>query len=71
MFAHKLKDEEGRRLDLVKGLPKDGPYVETKESIGGFYIVDVPNYDTAVELAKECPTLLYQGGYVEVREVDF
>ncbi len=70
IFAHKLRDGEGRKLDLVNGTIQDGPYTETKESIGGFYIVEAASYDEAVTLAKDCPTLLYQGGYVEVREVE-
>ena len=71
IIAHKLRDGDGRRLDLVGEAVKDGPYTETKESIGGFYIVEAANYDDAVKMARECPTLLYQGGYVEVREVEF
>jgi hypothetical protein len=70
VVAHKLRDGGGRRLDLVNGDIKDGPYVETKETIGGFYIVETPSYEEAVKMARECPTLLYQGGYVEVREVE-
>jgi hypothetical protein len=70
IVAHKLRDDGGRKLDLVNGAIKDGPYTETKESIGGFYIVEAANYDEAVKIASECPTLLYQGGYVEVREVE-
>jgi hypothetical protein len=46
-----------------------GPYAETVEQVGGFYIVDLPDHDTAVELARLLP-----GEYsVEVRpmlEVD-
>jgi hypothetical protein len=68
--AHKLRDGSGRKLDFVNGEVKDGPFTETKESIGGFYIVEAPSYAEAVNLARECPTLLYQGGYVEVREVE-
>lgn len=71
VLAHKLKDGVGRKLDLRNGQVHDGPFVETKEAIGGFYIVEAENYDQAVELAKGCPTLLYQGGFVEVREVEF
>lgn len=71
VMAHKLKDGEGRKVDLINGKAKDGPYVETKETIGGFYIIEAGSYEEAVEVAKECPTLLYQGGYVEVREVEF
>jgi hypothetical protein len=71
LFAHKLKDGEGRRLNLSKDEIVDGPYVESKESVGGFYIVEAGNYDEAVEYAKDCPTLLYQGGFVDIREVEF
>jgi hypothetical protein len=70
IVAHKLKDGDGRKLELVSEKIKDGPYTETKETIGGFYIIDAKNYEEAVEAAKGCPTLLYQGGYVEVREVE-
>jgi hypothetical protein len=70
VVAHKLSDQGGYKLDLVDGEVKDGPYTETKESLGGFYIVDVPSYEEAKKLASECPTLLYQGGYLEVREVE-
>jgi hypothetical protein len=68
--SHKLKDGAGRKLEFRGGSFVDGPYTETKESIGGFYIVDAKDYNEAVNLSKECPTLLYQGGYVEVREVE-
>ena len=68
--AHKLFDGQGRRIDLKNGEVKDGPYIETKESIGGFYIVEAENYDEAVNLGSGCPTLLYQGGYIEVRLVE-
>lgn len=71
VVTHALTDGVGRRLELVEGKIQDGPYAETKESIGGFYIVNAQDYGEAVELAKECPTLLYQGGHVEVREVEF
>ena len=33
----------------------DGPYAETVEQLGGFYLVDLPDLDTAVELAKLLP----------------
>lgn len=71
VIAHKLKDGEGRRLDLVNQEVKDGPFVETKETVGGFYIVNAENYEEACKIAEDCPTLRYQGGYVEVREVEF
>lgn len=71
ILAHKLKDGDGRKVMLVGNQAKDGPYIETKETIGGFYIVEANDYEEAVEVAKGCPTVLHQGGYVEVREVEF
>ena len=68
--AHKLRDGAGRRLNLVDGVVKDCPFAETKEGLGGFYLVEAASYDEAATIARDCPTLLYQGGYVEVREVE-
>jgi hypothetical protein len=34
----------------------DGPFVELTEQIGGFYLVDLPDLDTAIEVAKNLPT---------------
>jgi hypothetical protein len=44
---------------------QDGPYAETKEQLGGFYIIDVPNLDDALKWAAKCPGA--QHGIVEVR----
>jgi hypothetical protein len=44
----------------------DGPFVESKEIVGGFSIVQADNIDAAAQLAKGCPGLLV-GGRVEVR----
>src|SRR5258708_28050776 len=41
------------------------PFVESKEVVGGFSIVQAENLDAAAELAKGCPSLL-SGGHVEV-----
>lgn len=71
LVAHKLKEGSGKKLELHGGQVKDGPFVETKETIGGFYIVETSSYDEASKLASDCPTLLYQGGYIEIREVEF
>ncbi len=67
--GHKLTDGEGRVM-LADGVTtKDGPYVETKEVVGGYYIIDAENYDHAVELCKEHPNFRF--GSIEIREVDF
>lgn len=46
----------------------DGPYSETKEMLGGFYTVEAPDYDKAVEIALTHPHLEH-GGTVEVRQI--
>ena len=48
-----------------KRLVQDGPFAEVKEQVGGFYVVDVPNLDQALEWAAKCPAAASAG--VEVR----
>lgn len=45
----------------------DGPYLETKEVLGGYYVVEVENLDAALELAAQIPLARY--GSVEVRPI--
>ena len=45
----------------------DGPFMETKEHLGGFYLIDVPDLDTALDWAAKMPIMRY--GIVEVRPV--
>jgi len=45
----------------------DGPYVEAKEQLGGFHVIDVPDLDTALAWAARCPSA--SRGSVEVRPV--
>jgi hypothetical protein len=44
----------------------DGPFVETKEALGGYYVIEAPDLDTALAVAKSCPARF---GGVEVRPV--
>ena len=69
--SHKLENEPGKVLRSTNGklLITDGPYSETKEWLGGYYLIEAPNYEAAVEAARDCPHLEY-GGTIEVREVD-
>jgi hypothetical protein len=46
----------------------DGPFAESKESIGGYFLLNVNSLDEAVAIAQECPGLAY-GIRVEVRPV--
>jgi hypothetical protein len=49
----------------------DGPFIESKEALGGFYLIEAANLDAAIELAAACPGARH-GGAVEVRPcVDF
>ena len=45
----------------------DGPYADTKEQLGGYFLIDVPNLDAAISWAARCPGS--QHGIVEVRPV--
>lgn len=48
----------------------DGPFAETKEQFGGFYVIDVPDLDAAIEWAKRIPSV--EWGSIEIRPiVDF
>ncbi|MEP7196148.1 MAG: YciI family protein [Saprospiraceae bacterium] len=46
----------------------NGPYVELKEAVGGYIIVNANSIDEAVELSKDCP-ILSMGGNVEIRPI--
>ncbi len=45
----------------------DGPFAETKEQLGGYYLLDVPNLDQALSWAAKCPGAAY--GSIEVRPI--
>jgi hypothetical protein len=44
-----------------------GPYAETQEQLGGFYIIDVPTLDEAIDWAGKCPAAKH--GTIEVRPI--
>src|SRR5215471_14290293 len=48
---------QAARVQVRGGKPSvlDGPFAEAKEMVGGFFMVDVPTREEAVELAKRCP----------------
>lgn len=43
----------------------DGPFAETREHLGGYYVIDVPNLDDAIAMARRVPVM--DGGKVEIR----
>jgi hypothetical protein len=51
------------RIQNGKSLVTDGPFIEAKERIGGYAVIDVPGLDEAIAMAKTWPA----GGTVEVR----
>ena len=51
------------------GVVTDGPYIEAKEIMGGYSIVQAASLARAVEIAKECPMSGYPGASIEIREL--
>lgn len=68
--SKRLGMDSGKVLRPNSGHAKvsDGPYSETKEALGGFYLIEAANYDEAVERAQTHPHLEY-GGVIEVRQL--
>jgi hypothetical protein len=66
--SKRLADDFGKVMRGGPGKPKvtDGPYSETKEVLGGFYLIEAANYDEAVQRSMDHPHLEY-GGTIEVR----
>ncbi len=60
---------EGARVSFADGAPSvtDGPFAETKEILGGYWLIDVPSKDEAVAWASRCPA--GDGEMIEVRRV--
>ena len=54
---------------LADGKPQvlDGPYIDSKEQLGGYYLIEVPDLDAAISWAARCPGASH--GTVEVRPV--
>ena len=69
--GEKLSDEPGKVMRAGNGQVRvtDGPYSETKEVLGGYYLIEAPTYAAAVDYARDCPQLEY-GGTIEVRQID-
>ena len=63
------RTEAGRTIRVSGGRVSTvaSPFAETKEQLGGFYLIDVPDLDTALDWAAKMPVMRY--GTVEVRPV--
>ena len=64
---HPVSTATTLRVRDGKSLTTDGPFAETKEQLGGFYIVDVENLDDALDLAAQIPDA--RGGSIEIRPI--
>jgi len=78
-WVEKLKNEKryvagealmpgGKTVAGLKKIVTDGPYAESKEVVGGFFVILAKDLDDATKLANDCPDFVLNG-IVEVREV--
>lgn len=68
--SHELQPSAGARTIRIRDgerLMTDGPYAETKEVLGGYYLIDCASLDEALDWAARIPSARY--GRVEVRPV--
>lgn len=61
-------EERSVRISGKDCIVKDGTFLESKEMIGGYYLLQADNLDAAIALAKECPCHQW-GGTTEVRPI--
>lgn len=68
--GQKLRDGEGRIVvrDRDRVTVTDGPYAESKEVLGGYFLVEADSYDDVVRRCEESPHLEY--GSIEIRQVE-
>jgi hypothetical protein len=68
--SEKLGEEGGKLLDPQKGRLNivDGPYIEAKEVVGGYFVFRAANYEEAIEITRDCPFL--DDGRIELRQTD-
>jgi hypothetical protein len=64
---HHTRTATSVRVREGKKLVTDGPFAETKEQLGGYYLVDCPDLDQAIAIAERIPAARW--GTVEIRPV--
>jgi hypothetical protein len=69
--GEKLTSDAGRVMATAAGrtVVTDGPYAESKELLGGFFLITAKDYDEACRVTEGCPHLKY-GGKIEIRQID-
>jgi hypothetical protein len=68
--VNRLQDSgTAKRVGVIQGKSQvlNGPYADSREQMGGYYLIDVPDFETAIAWAKRCPGA--EHGVVEVRPV--
>ena len=58
----------GNMVKGTKAIVTDGPFAESKEIVGGYFVIRAASIEKATDIAKDCPDLPLDG-VVEVREV--
>lgn len=59
-------DSTSTATTLRGGVVTDGPFIDTKEALGGYYIIEADDLDQMISIAKSCPA---QTGGVEIRPI--
>ena len=69
--GEKLTFDAGRVMRSAGGrvIVTDGPFAESKELLGGFFLITGRDYDEVCRIAESCPHLKY-GGSIDVRQID-
>ena len=68
--SYKIHDQTGARLTVRGGEVVEGPFMETKEAVGGIFIIQASSLEEAVATARECPIFDVQKGHIEVRVIE-
>ena len=68
--GQKLYDGEGRVAVRKDGkiAVTDGPYVESKEVLGGYFLIEADDYDAVTKMLDDCPHLDF--GSIEIRRIE-
>ena len=64
---HPTADATSVRVRNGKSEVLNGPYADTQEQLGGYYVIDVPDLDAALQWAARCPSSAH--GTIEVRPI--
>lgn len=64
---HSVSMATSVRVQNGKSIVTDGPFAETREQLGGYYLIDVPDLDQAIDIASRIPAA--KRGTVEIRPI--